>query len=185
MADENLEDGLSDIKPERNASSDSSISRSPVLIVLLAINLLMLGGLGFMQWQLFNKLNKKESIQDVVAAEMSAAEGVVKKAFKRDDGILVALDGFTANLAQGDGPRRFVRLEAVLKFDKKHSQKEFDARKPQIRDTIISILNSKRPKDLLEKQGKQYLKEEIKSAINNFMIEGTVTDIFYVGFQIN
>ena len=72
-----------------------------------------------------------------------------------------------------------------MKFDKKHSQKEFDARKPQIRDTIISILNSKRPKDLLEKQGKEYLKEEIKSAINNFMIDGTVTDIFYVGFQIN
>lgn len=185
MADENLEDGLSEIVPEKNSSSDKSISRSPILIVLLALNLVLLGGLGFMQWQLFNKLNKKETIQDVVAADMSAAENAVKKAFKKDDGILVSLDGFTANLAQGDGPRRFVRLEAVLKFDKKHSQKEFDARKPQIRDTIISILNSKRPKDLLEKQGKEYLKEEIKSAINNFMIDGTVTDIFYVGFQIN
>ena len=49
----------------------------------------MLGGLGFMQWQLFNRMNKKESIQDVVAAEMSAAEGVVKKALKKDDGLLV------------------------------------------------------------------------------------------------
>ena len=48
-------------------------------------------------------MNKKESIQDVVAAEMSAAEGVVKKALKKDDGLLVRLDGFTANLAQGDG----------------------------------------------------------------------------------
>ncbi len=185
MADENIEEGLADIKPEKGIGGDKSVSRSPILIVLLTLNLLMLGGLGFMQWQLFTKLNEKESIQDVVSADMSAAEGIVKKAFKKDDGILVTLDGFTANLAQGDGPRRFVRLEAVLKFDKKHSQKEFDARKPQIRDTIISILNSKRPKDLLEKQGKEYLKEEIKSSINNFMIDGTVTDVFYVGFQIN
>ena len=184
MADENLEEGLSEIKPE-NVDGDKTVSRSPVLIVLLGFNLLVLGGLGFMQWQLFNKMNEKESIKDVVAADMSSAEAVVKKAFKKDDGILVPLDGFTANLAQGDGPRRFVRLEAVLKFDKKHSQKEFDARKPQIRDTIISILNSKRPNDLLEKQGKEYLKEEIKSAINNFMIDGTVIDIFYVAFQIN
>jgi flagellar protein FliL len=185
MADESIEEGLSEIKPENNSNNEKSISRSPILIVLLTLNLVILGGLGFMQWQLFTKMNKKESIQDVVAAEMSAAAGIVKKSFKKDDGILVSLDGFTANLAQGDGPRRFVRLEAVLKFNKKHSQKEFDARKPQIRDTIISILNSKRPKDLLEKQGKEYLKEEIKSAINNFMIDGTVMDVFYVGFQIN
>jgi len=184
MADENLEDGLNEIKPEKS-ESDAAVTRSPILIVLLGINLLMLGGLGFMQWQLFQKLNKKETIQDVVAAEMSSAEGIVKKALKQDDGILVRLDGFTANLAQGDGPRRFVRLEAFLKFNKKLAQKEFEARKPQIRDTIISILNSKRPNDLLEKQGKEYLKEEIKSAINNFMIDGVVTDVFYVGFQIN
>lgn len=184
MADENLDDGLKDIKPEKG-TNDRPVSRSPLIIVLLSLNLLILGGLGFMQWQLFKKLNQKESIQDVVAAEMASAEGFVKKSLKEDDGILVRLDGFTANLAQGDGPRRFVRLEAFLKFNKKHSQKEFEARKPQIRDTIISILNSKRPNDLLEKQGKEYLKEEIKSAINNFMIDGIVTDVFYVSFQIN
>ena len=77
MADENLEDGLSEIVPEKNSSSDKSISRSPILIVLLALNLVLLGGLGFMQWQLFNKLNKKETIQDVVAADMSAAENTL------------------------------------------------------------------------------------------------------------
>ena len=185
MAEENIEEGLNEIKPEKGGEGDKTISRSPILIVLMGVNLLMLGGLGFMQWTMFNKLNKKESIKDVVAAEMSAAEGIVKKAFKKDDGVLRPLEGFTANLAQGDGPRRFVRLEATLKFDKKNSEKEFKAREPQIRDTIISILNSKRPKDLLDKQGKEYLKEEIKSAINNFMIEGTVKDIYYTGFQIN
>lgn len=185
MAGENLEEGLDDIQPENTDGNQKAISRSPILIILLVLNLVMLGGIGFMQWKLVSKINKKESIQDIVSAEMSAAEGAVKKALKKDDGELVALDAFTANLAQGDGPRRFVRLEAFLKFDKGHSKKEFEARKPQIRDTIISILNSKRPNDLLEKQGKEYLKEEIKSAINNFMIDGNVIDVFYVGFQIN
>jgi len=79
----------------------------------------------------------------------------------------------------------FVRLNAVLKFSSSSKSEEFEARKPQIRDTIISILNSKRPEDLLKKEGKVYLKEEIKASINSFLIDGKVVDIFYVGFQIN
>ena len=62
---------------------------------------------------------------------------------------------------------------------------EVEARKPQIRDTIISILNSKRPEDILKRDGKLYLKQEIKSAVNAFLVDGKVEDIFYVGFQIN
>ena len=95
------------------------------------------------------------------------------------------LDRFTANLAQGDGPRRFVNLNLVLKFSQDSKEEEFKARKPQIRDTIISILNSKRPEDLLKVEGKKYLKEEIKSSINAFLLDGHIMDVFYMGFQIN
>ena len=82
-------------------------------------------------------------------------------ALKKDDGVLVPLQTFTANLAQGDGPRRFVRMDAVLKFDKNHNKKEFEARMPQIRDVIISLLNSKRPRDLLDQNGKNFLKKKL------------------------
>ena len=102
-----------------------------------------------------------------------------------DDGILLSLDGFTANLAQDDGPRRFVRLNVVLKFSHDSEEGEFRSRRPQIRDSIISILNAKKPNDLLKREGKEYLKEEIKSSINSFLVDGKVTAIYYVGFQIN
>jgi predicted AAA+ superfamily ATPase len=54
-------------------------------------------------------------------------------------------------------------IEAVLKLSDDAKSAEFEARKPQIRDTIISIINTKRPEDLLKKEGKQFLKEEIKA----------------------
>ncbi len=95
------------------------------------------------------------------------------------------LEPFTANLAQGEGPRRYVRLEAVLKFSKSSKEEEFKAKQPQIRDAIISILNAKRPEDLLKQEGKEFLKEEIKAAVNSFLLDGNVEDIFYVGLQIN
>ena len=37
----------------------------------------------------------------------------------------------------------------------------------------------------LKREGKEYLKEEIKSAINSFLIEGNVVEVYYVAFQIN
>lgn len=73
----------------------------------------------------------------------------------------------------------------VLKFSKETKKEEIDARKPQISDTIISMLNSKKPEELLKKEGKEYLKEEVKTSINNFLVDGQVLDVFYVGFQIN
>jgi flagellar FliL protein len=161
------------------------ITRSPIIIVLLIVNILALGGIAYFQMELFGQLKKQEKVADLLRADQDLAENPIKSAMKKDDGILVPLQTFTANLAQGDGPRRFLRLDAVLKFNESHNKKEFEARVPQIRDSIIAILNSKRPRDLLEKDGKEYLKEEIKSSINSFIINGKVIDIFYVGFQIN
>jgi flagellar FliL protein len=72
-----------------------------------------------------------------------------------------------------------------LKFNKDSKKEEIDARKPQISDTIISMLNAKKPEELLKKEGKEYLKEELKTSINNFLVDGQIVDIYYVGFQIN
>ena len=134
-------------------------------------------------------MNSTPNIQDVVKAELnksSGEDGIEETGeAKKEDGILFPLDGFTANLAQGDGPRRFLRLQAVLKFSKSSNEQEFKSRKPQIRDAIISTLNTKRPEDLLKLEGKNFLKEEIKAAINSFLVDGHVIDVFYVGFQIN
>lgn len=114
-----------------------------------------------------------------------AIEGETKTAEVVKKENLLPLEMFTVNLAQGDGPRRYVRMEAVLKMSDEAKAAEFEARKPQIRDTIISILNTKRPDDLLKKEGKQFLKEEIKAAINAFLVDGKIEDVYYIGFQIN
>ncbi|MBT3983762.1 MAG: hypothetical protein HOE90_20575 [Bacteriovoracaceae bacterium] len=185
--EENEQEGAEVAKKESTPSQ-----KSPLVLLLLIVNAAGIGAIAFMQFQSHQKEMAKPDIQDVVKAAMekkiSEEDGGEEEAIspiKKDKGLLLPLEGFTANLAQGDGPRRFVRLNAVLKFSSSSKSEEFEARKPQIRDTIISILNSKRPEDLLKKEGKVYLKEEIKASINSFLIDGKVVDIFYVGFQIN
>lgn len=188
MAEENTEqEEIKDLKLQEPGS------KNPLLLIALLLNTIVMGAVGFMQYQSFQKSANEPSVKDLIKKELenvgASEEGIQPEDVigrkVEDDGLLLPLDGFTANLAQGDGPRRFVRLNTVLKFSKESKEEEFKARKPQIRDSIISILNAKRPSDLLKREGKEYLKEEIKSAINSFLVDGKVIDVFYVGFQIN
>ena len=173
-----------------NTSAGNSGGKNPLLTIVMILNLALMGGVAFMQLQTHKKLTANMSEMDLIRADLAKASDEEKedKAAvepKEDKGNLLPLDGFTANLAQGDGPRRFIRLNAVLKLSSDAKDDEYKARKPQIRDAIISILNAKRPEDLLKVQGKQHLKEEIKAAINTFLVEGRVLDVYYVGFQVN
>lgn len=155
----------------------------------MVVNIISLGTVAFFQWRFMDIEAKRPDLTQLLKeqkAEVSgeaAAEGKPVEVIKKEN--LLPLDSFTVNLAQGEGPRRFVRLDAVLKMSDDAKVPEFEARKPQIRDTIISILNTKRAEDLLKKEGKSYLKEEIKTSINSFLVDGRVEDIYYISFQIN
>jgi flagellar protein FliL len=183
MADETPDGENAEVKVKKTSSG-----KSPLLTILVLINTVVMLGVAYLQYESHLKEASRPTLRDIVKAEMKVAnadsEDIVGAA-KEEDGLLFPLKTFTANLAQGDGPRRFLRLNAVLKFSKTSNEDEFKARQPQIRDVIIRTLNSKRPADLLKIEGKNYLKEEIKAAINAFMVDGSVIDVFYVGFQIN
>ena len=168
-------------------SSNPKGAKNPLLTIVMLLQLVLTGAVAYFQYTMHLKFSANQTVMDVIKGDMDKGidESSETGEAKEEDGVLFPLSNFTANLAQGDGPRRFVRLNAVLKFNKESSEEEFKARKPQIRDTIISILNSKRAEDLLKSEGKSYLKEEVKAAINSFLVDGKVIDVFYVSFQIN
>ena len=200
-------------KEEKTDAGSASSGKNPLLVILVAVNTLAVAGIGFFQFQNHKKLNSLPTMADIMAqqaadegggAEAPAGHGEAKAeghgegghgeaghggagktAEVKTDGLLYPLEPFTANLAQGEGPRRYIRISIVLKFSKDTKKEEVDSRKPQISDTIISMLNAKKPEELLKKEGKDYLREEIKTSINNFLIDGQVAEVLYVGFQIN
>jgi flagellar FliL protein len=188
MAEEDVnEAGNAEVEAPQAAGPSSQ--KNPLVAVLLVFNMLGLGAVAFFQYQFMQKeANKPDLTKLLEESQAKANPDVVDEAQPTEDlkkEVLVDLETFTVNLAQGDGPRRYVRLNAVLRMSEDSEISEVEARKPQIRDTVISILNSKRPEDLLKRDGKIYLKEQIKSAINSYLIDGKVIDVFYVGFQIN
>ncbi len=181
MADE--EDLLKD-PPQTGAS------KNPLLLLIVLLNTILMGAIAFFQFQSLEEKRNTKSVEEIVKAVLNEGTDEAEKLGKTGEakeisGKLLSLEPFTANLSQGEGPRRYLRLNAVLRFSSDSNEEEFSSRTPQMRDVIISTLNSKRPEDLLKSEGKLYLKEELKSAINSFLINGKVEDIYYVGFQIN
>lgn len=184
------EEGTEEVGQVEEVSKPKATSqKNPLVAVLLILNIFAMGTVAFLQYKFMDAESKKPDLAKLlkesginVPAEL-ADEALPTESVSKET--LVDLATFTVNLAQGDGPRRYVRLNAVLKLSEDSEISEIEARKPQIRDTVISILNSKRPEDILKRDGKLYLKQEIKSAINSFLIDGKIVDVFYVGFQVN
>lgn len=168
-----------------NSKSAVGSNKNYLVTILLLINAVVLGTVGYLQYMSSKKQQGTQTINQLVQKDMMGeAEGTATDPNLNEEGTLLQLNPFTANLAQGDGPRRYVRTTLVLKFDKNAKEVEFNSRKPQIRDIILGLLNTKRPEQLLKTEGKSFLKEEIKSHINTILVDGKVLDIFYISFQI-
>ena len=183
MADE---DEVVTPKPKKEKNGNTSV----LITLVVFLNTLIIGAIGYFQYASFQKEKNQETVKDLVTLELRKrgviVEGQSETGEARvDEGKLFPLDRFTANLAPTNGAKKYVRINLVLKFSRDSNDREFKLRKPQIIDTIITILNSKKADDLLNKEGKEFLKEELKASINAFLAEARIVDIYYVGFQIN
>ncbi len=113
--------------------------------------------------------------------EHGGGGGLLKK--KPEFGKMVTLEQFTINLsAAGSNSPRFVRVNISLEVPTDDAEAELGAKSPQVRNTIIDLFNSKRLSDLSTAEGRDFLKDEIKNAINGFMVTGKVKGVFFTNF---
>lgn len=91
---------------------------------------------------------------------------------------------FTANLS-GPASTHYVKVAVNLEMTKELEEDEMKRRKPQIRDRIISLLNGKKPADLQTVDGRNFLKEEIKTVVNGVLQSGKVSGVYFSTFIIN
>ncbi len=115
-------------------------------------------------------------------------EGEAKSGEKKkfgDYGKMVTLEQFTINLSTpGSVNSKFVRVSISLEVLTDEIEAEITAKMPQIRNTIIDLFNSKRPSDLAGAEGRESLKEEIKNAINSFLVSGKVKGVYFTSFAL-
>jgi flagellar FliL protein len=91
---------------------------------------------------------------------------------------------FTANLS-GPTSTHYVKVNVNLEMGKELDEEEMKKRKPQIRDRIISLLNGKKPVELQSVDGRDFLKEEIKTVVNGFLQSGKIEGVYFSTFIVN
>lgn len=91
---------------------------------------------------------------------------------------------FTANLS-GPASTHYAKITVNFEVSKDSDEEELKQRRPQFRDKIISLLNSKKPADLQTAEGRSFLKEEIKANANQYVKKGKVEGVYFSAFVIN
>jgi flagellar FliL protein len=195
------------------AASPSAGGGSKLVLILTGVNLLATIGMVTVLFLSFQKEKKKPAVEDIAAqagehaeakagehgaeakggehgaaaGEHGGAHGDAKGGHKKavDYGRMITLDQFTVNLsAPGSATAKYVRVNISLEVPTDDAEGEVTSKMPQVRNVIIDLFNSKRPNDLATAEGRDYLKEEIRNALNGFLINGKVKGVFFTNFAL-
>jgi flagellar FliL protein len=98
-------------------------------------------------------------------------------------GPIVELPDFTVNLNEESG-RRYLRVKINLELDDDSLKSDVEARLPLIRDSILLLLTDLRLEDINNTEGKEALKENIRTRIDEFLRPGAIRHVLFVEFLV-
>ena len=185
-------------KPEAEASTSGDAAgggSSKLILGVLGLNIVVMIAVAVVLFLGQKKQAQQETLGQVEAGAASHggaaagdAGGHGGAAPAAEPGAPVArffsVGDFTANLA-GPASTSYVKVTVNFEISADADEEEMKQRKPQFRDKIISLLNSKKPSDLQSSEGRNYLKEEIKTVANTFVKKGKVEGVYFSAFVVN
>ena len=198
---------MSEDKKEKTAEASEASSPSggggKLPAILGILNLLLTIGIGSIVFLQFQKDKHHEAVSDiqVTSAEKPAEgggehgeaahgehgggeHGAEAKAPANDK--LITLEQFTVNLSTSPGtPSRFARVVVAVEVSSNEASAELTSKMAPVRNSIIDLFNSKRPADLQTGEGRNFLKEEIRNALNSFLVTGKVKGVYFSNFQVS
>jgi flagellar FliL protein len=99
---------------------------------------------------------------------------------------MVQLEGFTVNLlTAGSVTPKFARVQMTVEVAAADTEEELKQKMPQVRNTIIDLINSKKPDDVKDLEGKNHLREQVQRALNSFLLTGKVKGVYFTSFLVS
>lgn len=106
----------------------------------------------------------------------TAAVATNKPAFTYD------LGDFVVNLADTD-QKKYLKVKIVVGYDSSKMETELKSTDPTLKDSIISVLRSKKSSDL-SATGYEDLKKQLMQRMNPFLTTGKISYVYFNDFLI-
>jgi len=149
---------------KEGAAEPAKKRRNPKLLVLVAVGVLVLAGGGGAAW-FFTRPAAAEGADAAKAGDKSPPGKPGEKADEKKKEIpyFVEFESFTVNLKD---PDRY--LQAKLTFEVKSTEAAEAVKDlmPVLRSAVIPVLSSRDPSEIMSKEGKDKLAEEIVTVSN-------------------
>jgi flagellar FliL protein len=150
-----------------------------LIIILSIVAFFMVVGLGagfYVMWSKITQLSAapQESLDAEAEAEVDATAQL---------GPIMPLNPFVVNLADSGG-NRYLRVSVELELSEEPLRQEIMTRLPQVRNAMLMILPNKRFEDINSSDGKEALRDEIITAMNDLLTKGEVKNIYYTEFVV-
>jgi len=177
--------------------SNSSSGKLP--LVLSIVNLLATLGMLAVLVISFLREKKHPSVEDISIRPEDEAVETEKIKGKEEEGKphespkkklmnfgrMITLEQFTVNLiTPGSVNPKYVRVNISLEVPNEDIENEVTSKMPQVRNVIIDLFNSKRSADLSTSDGRDFLKEEIRNSLNNFLVSGKIKGVYFTNFSL-
>lgn len=175
-------------KEETSGEGEGKKKSSLLLIIIIVVLLLVLIIGGVVAFLLMNNDegggHAQPAAKEVPADSGHSSESVGSgEGSMTEVGLMYPLDTFTVNLLSESG-RRYLKVEMNLEIEGEELSPELDTKKPVFRDIIIRILSSKSLEEISTIKGKEKLKEQIVSDLNQRLKDGKVKNVYFTDFVV-
>lgn len=180
---------------EKEENKEKKKGNNLVLIVVIGILVILLVIIGLFMVLLMGGNEENEKIaEQASSAAVAAATQADQKAQPRSTpkersndffnvGPMYPLDQFLVNLLSETGSR-YLKMEINLELSAETLTPEIDQKKPLLRDIIIRILTSRTYEDVSTAKGKERLKDEIATKLNEILRDGYIKNVFFTDFIV-
>ncbi len=168
-------------------TTEGGSKKSPVVLIAIVgvlVFLLIIGALVAFMLVGSSSEQKMEANQAPNSTQQQAAPSPKQRSNDFFNvGPMYPMDQFLVNLLSESGSR-FLKTTLNLELSKQTLSPEIDKKKPLIRDIIIRTLSSKTYEDVSTSKGKERLKDELVTKINEILRDGYIKNVYFTDFIV-
>lgn len=109
---------------------------------------------------------------------------VKEKPLEEEVKTVYMLDPIVVNINGPEGELRYLKVTVGVELNVPELQEEVELRKPQILDVLIRVFSSRELVEVTEPRGRDAIRREIKTRLNDILAKGRLLNVYFTEFVI-